>query len=291
MTVVSASSMDAHAVMSRVDGSLVETKFDLNAIPTPTTSSQVNSGHDHYQVKSPGDVWLWPRKENGKDWPVMLCSDDILPRDQESIEDNSLIPAFLLGRRKWIWVRDDERLKPWDASHDYLHGLARFENEDVVDGDDKAANIEKQWRRAYLQDAMQFWGPEQWVNYMENESAIRELEIEMDNKAKVKRGRVSESGRRPGHAHDGSSGSQSKRRKLNGRLESYRALAVESMTTPKRTASTWSESLRCPVDNLQKFGPETRSSLRSRWPCFRAGPERKVRAGAMLRGFRSSNAS
>ncbi|KAH9810053.1 hypothetical protein Tdes44962_MAKER01023 [Teratosphaeria destructans] len=213
---------------------------------TPPTSSPFIFEDDRPLAKSTGAVWLWPSKENGKYWPVMLCPDTIHPRDPEWIEDNSLIPAFLLGHRKWIWVRDDERLKPWDASHYYLHGLARFEHEDIVDGDDKVAKIEKQWRRAYRQDAMQLWGPEQWLNYMQNESAIKELELGMKNKAKVKYGRVLDSGRRPGHADDESSGSQVKRRKLNPTGESYRTLALTQTATPKCTPPRWSKGLRVP---------------------------------------------
>jgi len=51
-------------------------------------------------VPTIGSTWLWQYK--GKDWPVLLCDDDIPPKAfiDSRLSGNNEMAAILLGTRK-----------------------------------------------------------------------------------------------------------------------------------------------------------------------------------------------
>lgn len=75
-------------------------------------------------------------------------------------------------------MRPDD-LQELDPHRDYLDGLPRFENEDVLVNDNEATKLEKQRHIAFKQDAAAWESPEYWKNFIDSRRAAQELEREM----------------------------------------------------------------------------------------------------------------
>jgi hypothetical protein len=132
-----------------------------------------------------GATYTW--QLHGKIWPVVVCEDDTPPKKfMEGRQDPILIPAILLGRRRYIWVRDDPRLQEADNRIDYLADIPSFNGEDIFDEDEEDTKLEKERRKAFEQDMMiktELPPHEYWKNFINQQSEERKMKREWESQS------------------------------------------------------------------------------------------------------------
>ena len=77
-------------------------------------------------------------------------------------------------------MRDDTRLQaPLDANKEYVKKQSPFGTDDIQDGDNDEIRKEKQRRTAFKQDALGWYSPAFWSNFIQQASDERKLKREM----------------------------------------------------------------------------------------------------------------
>ncbi|EMC92890.1 hypothetical protein BAUCODRAFT_151283 [Baudoinia panamericana UAMH 10762] len=131
-------------------------------------------------------IWMF----KGKEWPILICGDDILPKDFFGRRRHSdEVAAILLGLRKYIWILECS-LQDIDPHRKYLE--PSFSDEPCA-ADDETAKLEKHRRIAFEQD-LQLWGtPKFWKNYIAGERKARRLQRSISTSSRGKRKRSTNS--------------------------------------------------------------------------------------------------
>lgn len=73
-------------------------------------------------------------------------------------------------------------LREWNPNHDYLNGLAPFDEDDIQRNDNEEVKMEKQRRTAFRQDIHEMKDHVFWHNYIVNQSEARKVEFQRSNK-------------------------------------------------------------------------------------------------------------
>ncbi|KAK5676126.1 hypothetical protein LTS10_011416 [Elasticomyces elasticus] len=111
--------------------------------------------------------WIWIY--DGKEWPVVLCGDELAPKlFLETRRHPNEVAAIRLGRRAFTWVLED-RLQEYVPHENYLKDVQPFERDELVEGEDEKVKMEKQRRVAFRQDAPMLEPARYWQNVIEQQ--------------------------------------------------------------------------------------------------------------------------
>ncbi|TKA61745.1 hypothetical protein B0A55_10595 [Friedmanniomyces simplex] len=123
-----------------------------------------------------GSHWIWMYK--GKEWPVVLCGDDIPPKPPS----NRTGPTRTTLIESSHWVIED-RLVEYEPTKNYLVDVERDNTDEVLKPDDDAIEAENQRRIAFDQDARELQSALYWQNFIINRGAVRRMERDQSGKA------------------------------------------------------------------------------------------------------------